>query len=134
MVLADVIALTVIVASHSTHVTGVSRFRADQLFAQYGRPPPRYRDDARAVASVVFLWLGLPCTIWACAVMWSSLSHDAEKGPWSTHVRAEKVEAEEAERRRKKEMAGRRSSQRRHSFDAIVDRSPRGPVHVYEGT
>lgn len=23
--------------------------------------------------------------------MWSSLKHDAEKGPWSTHVRAQKM-------------------------------------------
>lgn len=63
MGLADALALTVIVAKHRATITGVSTAVARELHHLAGGPSLIYKDNARAVASVVFLWLGWIATI-----------------------------------------------------------------------
>lgn len=59
---ADAIALTVIVATGNAWISANSQDAA--AIAQKDlNPPLRYRDNGRAIASVVFLWIGLVGTI-----------------------------------------------------------------------
>lgn len=43
-------------------MSGVGADEAQALLAAYGGSPMRYRDNGRAVASVVFLWPGMVAT------------------------------------------------------------------------
>jgi len=83
MALADALALTVIVASHSTHISGVSAIEAEQLRASIPFPPFQYRRNAKCVASTVILWPGVIASFASTYIMWKSLVHDDEFGPWS---------------------------------------------------
>ena len=58
MTFADALALTVIVATGNAWISAASQ---DQEEIARGRlnPPLRYRDNGRAIASVVCLWIGL---------------------------------------------------------------------------
>jgi len=58
LTLACALAYTYIVASKSAYVTGVDAAIAQADLAAYGGSPLRYRDNGRAIASVVFLWPG----------------------------------------------------------------------------
>jgi hypothetical protein len=63
---------------------------SQRLLAQFkksGETPLVYRHNGRAVASVVFLWLGWPATIASTIIMWKSLQHIDTHGPFSTHAR-----------------------------------------------
>lgn len=62
MAFADAIALTVIVATGNAWISADSE-DAKQIAQERLNPPLRYRDNGRAIASVVFLWLGLVGTI-----------------------------------------------------------------------
>lgn len=62
LTLACALAYTDIVAKESAYVTGVNAAETQKLLAQYGGSPLRYRDNGRAIASVVFLWPGMVFT------------------------------------------------------------------------
>jgi len=52
----------VIVAMHRSYVKGADSATAVRLLREYGGSPLRYRDNGRAIASVVFLWPGMVAT------------------------------------------------------------------------
>ncbi|KAF2655108.1 hypothetical protein K491DRAFT_679082 [Lophiostoma macrostomum CBS 122681] len=81
------LAYTVILATHSAWVSGTDSATASRLLSEYGTSPMRYRDNGRAVASVVFLWPGMLATFASTALLWHSLSHIDAYGPKSTHAR-----------------------------------------------
>lgn len=56
------LAYTDIVAKGSAYVSGVNAAETQKLLAMYGGSPMRYRDNGRAIASVVFLWPGMVFT------------------------------------------------------------------------
>lgn len=63
---ASALTLTIITATRSASVTGVSAARAQHLLNQYKKyqeSPLTYRHNGRAVASVVFSWLGMVSTV-----------------------------------------------------------------------
>lgn len=62
MTFADAIALTVIVATGHAWISANSQDAAE-IAQKALNPPLRYRDNGRAIASVVFLWVGLVGTI-----------------------------------------------------------------------
>jgi hypothetical protein len=85
--LATALAYTYIVASKSAYVTGSNAQTAEKELAAYGGSPLRYRQNGRAVASVVFLWPGMVFTFISTYLLWHSLAHIAAYGPKSTHAR-----------------------------------------------
>ncbi|KAL2430443.1 hypothetical protein ABEF95_007576 [Exophiala dermatitidis] len=91
MTLADALALTVILA------TGNAWIAADtedaRLIAQERiNPPLVYRHNGRAVASVVFVWIGLCGTIASCVVLWLYYRHLEIYGPKSHSARMRDME------------------------------------------
>lgn len=92
MALADVLALTVIVATHRSTITGVSPATASLLFRENGTPTPIYRKNAYCVASVVLLWLGMIASFASTYIMWKSIQHNDELGPMSSKYRNAKGE------------------------------------------
>jgi hypothetical protein len=106
--LACALAYTVILAMHSAYVTGANAEQAQRYLAEYGGSPMKYRENGRAVASLVFEWLGWPATIaryatmtlldmaefddcllipYSTIILWRSLAHNDKLGPKSTHAR-----------------------------------------------
>ncbi|RQM06300.1 hypothetical protein DH86_00001101, partial [Scytalidium sp. 3C] len=83
MALADVLALTVIVASHSAYITGVSATEAERLRTTISYPPYPYRKNPKCVASAVILWPGMIASFASTYLMWTSQIHDDSHGPWS---------------------------------------------------
>ncbi|KFY05074.1 hypothetical protein O988_00290 [Pseudogymnoascus sp. VKM F-3808] len=83
MTLADALALTVIVATHSAYIVGVPHEYAQILFENNGKPNAIYRKNAMSVTSSVLLWLGVVATFSSTYIMWKSHQHDDEFGPWS---------------------------------------------------
>jgi hypothetical protein len=73
--LACALAYTYIVAAKSVWVTGVGEDTALRQVAAYGTTPLRYRENARAVASVVFLWVGMVFTFVRWVVTFFSFLH-----------------------------------------------------------
>lgn len=64
-VLASALELTIITARNSGYVDGVSPSEAEELLRQYKKysiTPLRYKDNGRALAAVVFVWLGFVFT------------------------------------------------------------------------
>ncbi|KAL6246755.1 hypothetical protein RBB50_006062 [Rhinocladiella similis] len=83
---ADAIALTVIVATGNAWISANSQDAA--AIAQKDlNPPLRYRDNGRAIASVVFLWIGLVGTIASCIILWLYYQHLDTYGPKSHTAR-----------------------------------------------
>ena len=72
LTLACALAYTVIVAARSAYVTGTNAVESQRLLAMYGGSPLRYRNNGRAIASVVFLWPGMVFT--SVRYVWSLLS------------------------------------------------------------
>ena len=62
LTLSCALAYTVIVATKSAYVSGTDSANAGRLLREYGGSPMRYRDNGRAIASVVFLWPGMLAT------------------------------------------------------------------------
>ena len=58
LTLACALAYTYIIASQSAYVTGANAAESQSYLAMYGGSPLRYRNNGRAIASVVFLWPG----------------------------------------------------------------------------
>ncbi|KAL6703815.1 hypothetical protein ACN47E_009034 [Coniothyrium glycines] len=81
------LAYTYIVATGSAHVTGPNAAAGQALLAKYGGSPLKYRDNGRAVASVVFLWPGMVATFASTYLLWHSIAHIDAYGPNSKHAR-----------------------------------------------
>jgi len=94
MALADAIAVTVIVATRSAYITGVSKVEADYWFNANGKPNRVYRHNGYCVASAVFLWLGVPASFASAYIMWKSLAHNDQFGPKSSKYHSKGEEAE----------------------------------------
>jgi len=86
MTFADAIALTVIVATGNAWISADSE-DAKEIARETLNPPLRYRDNGRAIASVVFLWVGLVGTIASCIIMWLYYNHLDTYGPKSHSAR-----------------------------------------------
>jgi hypothetical protein len=113
MTLACALAYTVILATHQAYVTGANAAEAQRLLAEYGGSPLEYRKNGRALASLVFEWVGWPATvaryvlIWhwevgalttgSTVILWKSLAHNDKLGPKSTHARVRDSVAEKPE-------------------------------------
>ena len=64
--LANALALTIITATHSAYISGASGAEASRLESAVSTKPPNpfvYRHNGRALASVVFVWLGWASTV-----------------------------------------------------------------------
>lgn len=59
LTLSAALAYTVILATKSAYVSGTDAANAARLLREYGGSPMKYRENGRAVASVVFLWIGM---------------------------------------------------------------------------
>ncbi|KAL2400031.1 hypothetical protein ABEF93_004559 [Exophiala dermatitidis] len=91
MTLADALALTVIVATGNAWIAADSEDA--RLIAQERiNPPLVYRHNGRAVASAVFVWIGLCGTIASCVVMWLYYRHLEIYGPKSHSARMRRME------------------------------------------
>ncbi|KIW10674.1 hypothetical protein PV08_11638 [Exophiala spinifera] len=86
MTFADAIALTVIVATGNAWISANSEDAAE-IARKALNPPLRYRDNGRAIASVVFIWLGLVGTIASCIILWLYYHHLDTYGPKSHTAR-----------------------------------------------
>lgn len=62
LTLSCALAYTYIVATQSAHITGPDPAASQRLLVDYAGSPLRYRDNGRAIASVVFLWPGMVFT------------------------------------------------------------------------
>jgi hypothetical protein len=98
LTLACALAYTYIVATKSAYVTGVDAATAEKDLAAYGGSPMKYRDNGRAIASVVFLWPGMVFTFVSTYLLWRSLAHIDAYGPKSTHARVRDTENPVAEK------------------------------------
>ncbi|KAH7070649.1 hypothetical protein BKA63DRAFT_82162 [Paraphoma chrysanthemicola] len=87
LTLACALAYTDIVATKSAYVTGVNAAESQRELALYGGSPLKYRDNGRAIASVVFLWPGMVFTFASTYLLWKSIAHIDAYGPMSTHAR-----------------------------------------------
>ncbi|OCK78616.1 hypothetical protein K432DRAFT_301607 [Lepidopterella palustris CBS 459.81] len=87
MTLSSALTLTIIVATHQALVSGTDADTARELLIEYGGSPLRYRDNGRAIASVVFLWPGFIATVASAILLRMSYSHNDKFGPRSTHAR-----------------------------------------------
>ncbi|KAH8790114.1 hypothetical protein BGZ57DRAFT_753660 [Hyaloscypha finlandica] len=92
MALADALALTVVVATHRSTITGVSAGAAASLFRENGPPNPIYRKNAYCVASVVLLWPGMIASFASTYIMFKSIQHDDKLGPRSSKYSGDKGE------------------------------------------
>ncbi|KAK6530983.1 hypothetical protein TWF281_007811 [Arthrobotrys megalospora] len=81
--LADALAFTVIVAMHECWVDGVSGEELAAVLRDGGYPSWQYRRNARAVASVVLLWVGLVFTIASTYILFKYYAHHGKFGPKS---------------------------------------------------
>jgi hypothetical protein len=95
--LADALALTVIVATHESYITGVDAKTAAALFKAYPFEMV-YRRNARCIATVVLLWPGFVATVASAIILFKSHAHDDLHGPLSKIGRqeceAEKIQAQ----------------------------------------
>ncbi|KAK7547140.1 hypothetical protein IWX49DRAFT_106747 [Phyllosticta citricarpa] len=93
--LSSAIVFTVITATRSVHISGIPEDRGRQLASQWPKAktnPLEYRKNPRAIASIVFLWIGTLFTWVSTVILYLSLSHDEKFGPKSGHARdAEKA-------------------------------------------
>jgi len=86
MCFADALALTVIVATGRARITANSQ-DAQAIAQEKINPPLRYRDNGRAIASVVCLWIGLVGTVASCIILWLYYQHLDTYGPKSHTAR-----------------------------------------------
>ncbi|CAI6333806.1 unnamed protein product [Periconia digitata] len=80
--LASALAYTVILVTHSA-IVAPDDPTSRKLLDESGGMPLTYRKNGRAVASVVFLWVGLCGTIASTVLLWRSLEYIDEFGPKS---------------------------------------------------
>jgi len=91
--LGDALALTVIVAKHNAHISGVDDAMAAFYFKSNGKPNPVYRKNAYCVASTVLLWPGVVASFASTYIMWKSLAHNDVFGARSLRSRTKGEEA-----------------------------------------
>jgi len=88
--LASALTLTIITATHRSTITGVSPARATQLlhtFSKYKEAPLLYRHNGRAVAAVVFVWLGWVSVAASCILLFLGIANvESGSGPKSAHA------------------------------------------------
>ncbi|KAF2637313.1 hypothetical protein P280DRAFT_472463 [Massarina eburnea CBS 473.64] len=89
--LGSALALTVILATGMAFVTGTDSGTAQRLLAEYGGSPLVYRHNGRAIASVVFLWIGTVATFASTVILWRSIAYIDANGPKSKHSRSRNV-------------------------------------------
>jgi hypothetical protein len=87
--LADALALTVILVKHESCITGVNAATAAALYAQYPYEMV-YRRNAHCVATVVLLWAGFVATVASTIILFKSHAHDDVYGPLSNIGKAER--------------------------------------------
>ncbi|KAH3939615.1 hypothetical protein HBI56_192200 [Parastagonospora nodorum] len=87
LTLACALTYTIIVATKSAYVTGSDEQTAERELAMYGGSPLKYRENGRAIASVVFLWPGMVFTFVSTYLLWHSIAHIDAHGPKSMHAR-----------------------------------------------
>jgi len=87
LTLACALAYTYIVATKSAYMSGDNAQETRLILSEQGRPSLHYRKNARAVASVVFLWPGMVFTFASTYLLWESLTHIATYGPKSKQAR-----------------------------------------------
>ncbi|RWQ94464.1 hypothetical protein C8Q69DRAFT_507835 [Paecilomyces variotii] len=91
MCLADAIAMTVIVATRRSYVTGVDANEARRLLDQAQKHPNLiYRHNPYCIACVVLLWCGLVATIASAFILFASHHHDDKHGVFSKEGKAER--------------------------------------------
>lgn len=61
--IADALAFTVIVATGNAWISADTE-DAEQIAQETINPPLRYRDNGRAIAATVFLWIGMVATVY----------------------------------------------------------------------
>jgi hypothetical protein len=93
--LADALALTVIVAKHEAYIEGVDEATAAALYA-HSPFEMVYRRNARCIATVVLLWPGFVATVASTIILFKSHAHDDVHGPLSRVGRQER-EAEKTQ-------------------------------------
>lgn len=83
------IAYTYIVATKSAYLSGSNLTQAVREAARFknGDATLVYKENKRALASVVFLWVGTVATFVSTFIMWRSLAYIDAHGPFSTHAR-----------------------------------------------
>ncbi|CZT40771.1 uncharacterized protein RSE6_00422 [Rhynchosporium secalis] len=89
MALADAVALTVIVATYSAHISGVSPEEAAVWFQSNPKPDRVYRHYSYNVGSVVLLWPGVVASFASTYIMWKSIQHNDIHGPKAAAYRME---------------------------------------------
>lgn len=91
---ADALALTIVTARNRARVIGPDPAMVQTLYQQLQqmkRFPTVYRRNGRAVAAVVFVWLGWASTIASEIILWYSINHTDQHGPF-THSRRREIE------------------------------------------
>ena len=83
---ADAIAFTVIVATKRAWISADS-IDAERIALEHINPPLVYKHNGRAIASTVFLWIGLMSTIASCILLWIYYQHLDTYGPKSHSAR-----------------------------------------------
>ncbi|KAF3920785.1 hypothetical protein ABW20_dc0105398 [Dactylellina cionopaga] len=84
--LADALAFTVIAAMHECWVDGVSGEQLDLVLREGHKPSFKYRHNARIVAAVVLLWIGLVFTIASTYILFKFYAYNEAFGPKSREV------------------------------------------------
>ncbi|KAI8941246.1 hypothetical protein NX059_002478 [Plenodomus lindquistii] len=82
------LAYTYIVATQRAHISGPNRAESVRLLREYNGSPLVYKENGRAVTSVVFLWVGMVFTFVSTYLLWHSLAHIDSYGPKSKQGRA----------------------------------------------
>ncbi|ESK96178.1 hypothetical protein Moror_7252 [Moniliophthora roreri MCA 2997] len=71
---------TIVIATRSAYVTGVSPEEAQQLIELYFRPPLEYKTWAVNIAWVVLIWPGFLATAASTVIMFIAADYDAANG------------------------------------------------------
>ncbi|EXJ58546.1 hypothetical protein A1O7_05973 [Cladophialophora yegresii CBS 114405] len=84
--IADALAFTVIVATGKAWISANSQDAAE-IAREHIIPPMVYRHNHRAIASTVFLWIGMVATVASCIILWMYYAHLDTYGPKSRTAR-----------------------------------------------
>ncbi|KAK4547538.1 hypothetical protein LTR36_000495 [Oleoguttula mirabilis] len=126
--LAAALELTVITAMHQGHVTGVSEQEGANLVGQFHKDdgtPLNYKKNPRALAAVVFVWLGFASIVPSCMLLFLSIDN-TETGPGPKTAHAQDREAAH--------IAANSSSAEREaqSFETEKERSSQEPEPTHQ--
>ncbi|KIW95087.1 uncharacterized protein Z519_03670 [Cladophialophora bantiana CBS 173.52] len=82
----DALAFTVIVATGKSWISADTQ-DAEEIAQEKINPPLIYRHNGRAIAAIVFLWIGMCATVASCIIMWLYYQHLDTYGPKSHTAR-----------------------------------------------